>query len=65
MAGTPPSNKGGPEKMQKGGPGKFWFVKGIAEGFFSCLAGGQGVLGPFLMEAVPPLPAMKQNLKKS
>ena len=37
MAGTPPPTRGDLEKskkMQKEGPGKFWFVKGGAEGYF-------------------------------
>lgn len=48
MTGTPlpPLEQGGTwkntKKMQKGGPGKFCFVKGEPEGFFSFLAGGWG-----------------------
>ena len=53
MHGRHPFQQGGggpgksQKKLQKEGPGTFWFDKEGAEGFL-CLAGGQGVLGPFL-----------------
>ena len=57
MAGTSPSNKEGPGKMQKsckrGDPEHF--------GFFML---AQGVLGSFLVGAVLPLPNMKLGSSK-
>ena len=47
MAGTHPPTRGDLEKckkLQKGGPGKFWFVKGGAEGFLHVLLGDIGTI---------------------
>ena len=52
------------KKQQKGRPRTFWFDKGGAEAFFHVQLGGAGVLGPFLVGAVPPLPAMHTDKKK-
>ena len=59
MTGTSPHpdpNKGGPEKMQKNckkrDPEHFDLIRGELR-VFSCLAGGQGVLGPFLWGLYP------------
>ena len=62
MAGTPSSNKGAHGKMQKiaeGGTQKILVCKQGTWGVFSYLDGGQGALGPFLVGAVPPPPAME------
>ena len=61
---TPPFNKGGPGKMQKsckrGDPEHFGLVRRDLGFFFmfSWRGRGRGELGPFLVGAVPPLPAM-------
>ena len=49
------------KQLQMRGPEKSWFVKGGAERFFHVLLGGRGVLGPFLVGAVPPLLAMQDH----
>ena len=46
MAGISPPTRWDVEnckkKMQKGGPGTFWFNKGVAEGFFHVWLDGRG-----------------------
>ena len=49
------------KKIKKGGTWKMLVSKGESWEFFSCLAGGHGVLGPFLVVAVPLLLAMIDN----
>ena len=64
MAGTPPLQHEGPGKMQKiakGGPRKILVCKGGTKGFFHVYLGNRGLLGPFFVGPIAPLPAMSQN----
>ena len=62
MPNTPPSNKGQLEsakRIVKSGEAEcFSLIRGKQKSLFHVLFGGQGMLGSFLVGAVPPLPTM-------